>query len=350
MELGRVTHPDMHFGLDTLVAGVALLAVVAYGVLGGADFGGGIWDILARGPKKEEQRRAIAKAMGPVWEANHVWLIFLIVILFTAFPPAYAALSIALFVPFHLVLVGITLRGGAFVFRGHGSEAEKSSWGIVFGGASVITPVLLGMSLGAVSAGNVRIHDGVVSVVGTAAWLMPISIATGLFALAICSYLAAVYLSVVTEGELREIFRAKALGAGTAVVVLSLVLLPLVRSEAPHLWSGLGSGAGATVLALGAIASLASGALLYARRFAFARVAAIVQVSCLLAGWGVAQHPFLIYPDMSLGDAAAPPATLRFVLYTLPLGLALIVPSMLFLFRVFSPANTDRRGGNRLDR
>jgi cytochrome d ubiquinol oxidase subunit II len=335
----------MHLGLDTLVAGVALLAVVAYGVLGGADFGGGIWDILARGATKVEQRRAIAKAMGPVWEANHVWLIFLIVILFSAFPPAYAALSIALFVPFHLVLVGITLRGGAFVFRGHGDEAARSRWGIVFGGASVITPVLLGMSLGAVSAGNVRIHDGVVSVVGTPAWLMPVSIAIGFFALAICSYLAAVYLTVVTSDELQATFRKKALGAGTVVVLLSLVLLPLVRSRAPHLWSGLSSGPGAGVLALGAIAALGSGGALYWRRFKIARAAAVAQVSCLLAGWGVAQHPFLIYPDLTLVDAAAPPATLRFFLYTLPIGLALIVPSMLFLFRVFLPANVEGGSG-----
>ncbi len=336
---------DMPLGLETLVAGVALLAVVAYGVLGGADFGGGVWDILARGPTKVEQRRAIAKAMGPVWEANHVWLIFLIVILFSAFPPAYAALSIALFLPFHLVLVGITLRGGAFVFRGHGNEAALSRWGIVFGGASVITPVLLGMSLGAVSAGNVRIHDGVVSVVGLPAWLMPLSFAIGFFALAICAYLAAVYLTVVTAGELQAIFRKKALAAGTIVVGLSAVLLPLVRSRAPHLWIGLSSGAGAAVLAVGASAALCSGAALYLRRFKIARAAAVLQVSCLLAGWGVAQHPFLVYPDLTLAAAAAPPATLRFFLYTLPIGLALIVPSMLFLFRVFSPANVDGGSG-----
>ena len=335
----------MHLELDTLVAGVALLAVVVYGVLGGADFGGGIWDILARGPTKVEQRRVIAKAMGPVWEANHVWLIFLIVILFSAFPPAYAALSVALFVPFHLVLVGITLRGGAFVFRAHGDEASRSRWGIVFGGASVITPVLLGMSLGAVSAGNVRIHDGVVSVVGAPAWLMPVSIAMGFFALAICSYLAAVYLTVVTGGELQEIFRKQALGAGTVVVLLSLVLLPLLRSRTPHLWSGLSSGPGAWVLALGAVAALASGGALYLRRFKIARTAAVAQVSCLLGGWGVAQHPFLIFPDLTLDGAAAPPATLRFFLYTLPIGLALIVPSMLFLFRVYLPANAEGGAG-----
>ena len=154
---------------ETLLAGVALFAVIAYGVLAGADFGGGIWDILAGGPQRDEQRATIAKAMGPVWEANHVWLIFLIVILFSGFPPAYAALSIGLFVPLHLVLLGITLRGGAFVFRAHGGgRAASLVWGAVFGGASVITPVLLGMSLGAVSAGNLRIHDGVVALDGSA--------------------------------------------------------------------------------------------------------------------------------------------------------------------------------------
>lgn len=336
--------PDAPLGLETVVAGVGLLAVVAYGVLGGADFGGGVWDILARGRTSQEQRLAIAKAMGPVWEANHVWLIFLIVILFTAFPPAYAALSVALFLPFHLVLVGITLRGGAFVFRAHtGGATRDSPWGLVFGGASVITPVLLGMSLGAVSAGNVRIYDGVVSVVGPPAWLMPISIAMGLFALAICSYLAAVYLTVATSGEVQAIFRKKALGAGTAVVVLSLVLLPLVHSEAPHLWAGFFTPYGAPVIGVGAIAALASGGALYLRRFELARVTAIAQVSSLLVGWGVAQHPFLIYPDMRLVDAAAPAPTLRFVLYTLPIGLALIVPSLLFLFRVFSPSNVGNR-------
>src|SRR5262249_29411576 len=140
---------------EILAAGLALFAVVAYGVLAGADFGGGVWDMLSFGPRKRAQREAIAHAMGPVWEANHVWLIFLLVILFTAFPPAFAALSVAMFIPFHVVLLGITLRGAAFVFRAilRDSGTERRLWGTTFGAASIVTPLVLGASLGAASSG-----------------------------------------------------------------------------------------------------------------------------------------------------------------------------------------------------
>src|SRR5262245_2958855 len=144
--------------MPEITAAVGGLAVITYALFGGADFGGGIWDLFATGERRAQQRAAIANAMGPVWEANHVWLIFVIVILFTAFPPVYAALSVALFLPFHLVLFGIVLRGAAFVFRSYarragavGATRGERGWGVVFGAASTLTPLLLGMSLGAVS-------------------------------------------------------------------------------------------------------------------------------------------------------------------------------------------------------
>ncbi len=324
---------------ELLLAGVALFAVVAYGVLAGADFGGGIWDILASGPRKKDQRTTIAHAMGPVWEANHVWLIFLIVILFSGFPPAYAALSVGLFVPLHLVLLGITLRGGAFVFRAHGdADAPSALWGAVFGGASVITPVLLGMSLGAVSGGKLRIHDGVVALDGPSSWTAPTSIAMGLLALSICAYLAAVFLTNETIGELQEIFRKKALVAGGFVVALAALAVPLTRSDAEHLYSGLISARGAGVISIGVIAALVSLRALLTRRFRLARHATVVQVAFLLGGWGVAQYPYLIYPDLTLTAAAAPEATLQFVLWTLPFGAAILIPSIWFLFAVFKSA------------
>src|SRR5262245_11767597 len=201
------------------VAAVAGLATILYALLGGADFGGGVWDAFARGERKWEQRKAIANAMGPVWEANHVWLIFVIVILFTAFPTVYAALSIALFIPFHLVLLGIVLRGAAFVFRaysprtGAGSSAQRT-WGVVFGAASIITPFLLGSCLGAISAGRLRVIDGAIGASGSA-WITPMSLMMGLLALSLCAYLAAVFLTNETDGELREDFRSHALLAGT---------------------------------------------------------------------------------------------------------------------------------------
>ncbi|MFO7895046.1 MAG: cytochrome d ubiquinol oxidase subunit II [Longimicrobiales bacterium] len=323
------------------VAALMLVALIAYGVLGGADFGGGIWDVFASGPRKADQRKTIANAMGPVWEANHVWLVFVIVLLFAGFPRAYSALSVGLFLPFHLVLLGIILRGASFVFRAYspGKVGDPDGeggrpWGVVFGVASIITPVLLGMSLGAVSAGGFHVESGQVRLDGIP-WLAPVAIAIGAFALATCAYVAAVFLAYETEGSLREDFRTRALMAGTVVVALSVLLLPLLIAEASHLWEGLLAPRTLPVVGAGVIAALASGWWLRTRRYRLARIAAILQVACLLAGWGLAQYPYIIYPDVTLVDAAAPTVTLDFILYTLPLGLLLLLPSLWFLFRVF---------------
>jgi cytochrome d ubiquinol oxidase subunit II len=339
------------------VAALAMAALVAYAVLAGADFGGGVWDALARGPRRDAQREAIAHAMGPVWEANHVWLIFVIVLLFTAFPPAFAALSVGLYLPFHLVLLGIILRGAAFVFRAYAPQGARASlprgparrWGAVFGAASVVTPVLLGMCLGAVSAGRLRVMDGVVRAQGGSPWLSPLSIAMGAFALALCAYLAAVYLANETDGELREDFVRRALWAGTVVVALSVLVLPLLRTRAPHLWAGLISARAAPVLAAGVAAALLSGWALQQRRPKLARAATVVQTSCLLAGWGLAQHPYIIYPDVTVRGAAAGDATLRFILLTTPFGMALLLPSLAWLFRVFKGPSLGLRDGRAAD-
>ena len=192
--------------------------------------------------------------MGPVWEANHVWLIFLLVILFTGFPVAFAALSEAFFIPFHLVLVGIILRGAAFVFRAHGAEeaGPQRVWARAFGSASVITPVLLGMCLGAVSAGQIRIVGGVVQADYWTAWLTPLSWACGALALALFAYLASVYLTLETEGDLREDFRQRTLISGGVVVALAVLLIPLLIWQAPRLAENLLSFRALPVLALGA--------------------------------------------------------------------------------------------------
>lgn len=332
--------------LSEVIAGIGLFAVIAYAVLAGADFGGGIWDLFATGPRREQQREAIAHAMGPVWEANHVWLIFVIVILFTAFAPAYAALSTGLYWLFHLVLIGITLRGAAFVFRSYGPRVGRTParWSIIFGIASVITPVLLGMSLGSISAGSFRVLDGHVSIQGTPPWLAPISVAMGGLALAICAYLAAVFLTIETQGDLREDFRTRALLAGTVVVGLSVVALPLLYLQAQHLWAGLISLRAAPVVAAGVIAALLSGWALLRRHFRLARGASVAQVVLLLAGWGLAQRPYIIYPDVTIQNAAAPEATLRFMLYAVPVGMALLIPSLLLLFYIFKREVPDAQG------
>jgi cytochrome d ubiquinol oxidase subunit II len=331
--------------MTDLTAGIAGLALIAYALLGGADFGGGIWDLFARGARRAEQRAAISHAMGPVWEANHVWLIFVIVILFTAFPPAYAALSVALFLPFHLVLLGIVLRGAAFVFRAYArrtgatvSQAERG-WGVVFGAASTVTPLLLGMSLGAVSTGRIQVTAS--GIVSAGAWTAPVAVIMGLLALSLCAYLAAVYLANETDGSLREDFRTRALIAGTATVGLSGLAIPLLRVEAPHLWSGLLSARALPVVIVGVAAALLAGWCLRTRHYRWARTAAVVQVTALLAGWMLAQYPYIVYPDITLTSAAAPPETLRFFLLTLPIGFGVLLPSLWLLFRVFKAEALD---------
>ncbi len=324
-----------------LVALVVLLGVFAYALLGGADFGGGVWDLLARGPRKEAQRRVIDAAMGPVWEANHVWLIFIIVLLFTAFPPAFAAMNVALFWPFHLVLAGIVLRGAAFVFRAHGHEAAAVpfAWGRVFGAASVITPVLLGSCLGAISSGQVRVTNGEVAPGGEIVWLSPFPLAVGLLALAVCAYLAAVYITLETEGVLREDFRRKGFAAWFVGGVISISTLLLARTEAPRLWEALTTLPAGLVVVAGILLAPASALALWRRRFVWARVFAAGQVVLLLSGWAMAQWPFLIYPDLTVADAAAPPPTLRALLLVVPIGMALLIPSLWYLFAVFKGEN-----------
>lgn len=326
-------------GLEAEVAaGLAmLLALTAYAVLAGADFGGGIWDLLAGGPRRQEQRHAIARAIGPVWEANHVWLIFLIVILFTAFPPAFAALSIALFTPFHLALAGIVLRGAAFVFRAHHDVASVHwrLWSSVFGAASTVTPFILGATLSAVASGGIRSVNGAVVVDPVQAWFSPVSLLVGVLTLAICAYLAAVYLTVETDGELQEDFRRRALGAWAAVAVLPAVLLPLVAAHSPRLWQHFTRPQSLPPMIGGAVLALLSGWAVRARRYRLARALAVAEVIVLLWGWAFAQWPYLIYPDLTVYNSAASGPALRFLLNTLPFGFGVLIPSLWLLFAVF---------------
>jgi cytochrome d ubiquinol oxidase subunit II len=328
--------------LASFMAVVMFCTLVAYAVLAGADFGAGVWDLLSRGPRRASQRRAIAEAIGPVWEANHVWLIFLIVLLFTCFPSAYAAASTALFWPLHLVLIGIVLRGAAFVFRAYGATTggAKAVWSRIFGAASAFTPMLLGMCLGAVSAGGIRVKEGVVSNESASAWLGVFPAMTGLLALLLCAYLAAVYLAWESEGGLlQEDFRRRALITWLSAGAVSLATLLLARAEAPRLWERLTSAPANVLVLAGVLLAPASLFYLWRRRLGVARVLGAAQVVVLLAGWGAAQWPYLIFPDLTIATAAAPASTLSLIAATLPFGLAALVPSLWLLFAVFKGRN-----------
>ncbi len=328
-----------------LVALVIVMALNAYALLGGADFGGGVWDLFASGPRRDRQRHLISQAMGPVWEANHVWLILVVVLLFTCFPAAFSRLAIILHIPLTLMLIGIVLRGSAFTFRSYDSRADRVQrrWGRIFAIASLVTPWLLGSMVGAIAAGRlaapVQAPPAGFAETYLRSWFTPFTVATGTFTLALFAFLAAVYLAVeAREPDLREDFRKRALLAGGAVFLAAAAALLLAGrgSGAPLMWQGLVGSRWALSFQLvtggWAIASLAA---LWFRRYRTARVAAAAQVSCILWGWALSQFPYLVPPDLTVSGAAGPAVTLRLVLWTLAAGALVLIPSLYYLFRVF---------------
>jgi cytochrome bd ubiquinol oxidase subunit II len=326
--------------LPIVLAGITMLALNAYVLLGGADFGAGVWDLLARGPRAERQRAAIEQGIGPIWEANHVWVILVVVLLFTCFPPVYAHLSVALHIPISLMLVGIVLRGSAFTFRAYDATQSpvQKHWGRIFSISSTITPVLLGVCVGALVSGALALPVG-----GTFAetyvqpWFTPFAFAIGGLTLAVFAFLAAVYLTVeVKETALQEDFRRMALGAAVAVGAFAGLALLVGRSSSLAVTDALLSRPWALPFQLftGVVALTTIGAL-FTRRYRLARVGAAVQVSALMWGWAGAQFPEMIPGVHTIEAAAAPTVTLRLVLIVLAVGAVVLVPSLWYLFRVF---------------
>jgi len=325
--------------LPTSAALAIAISLNLYVLLGGADFGGGLWDLLARGPRKEAQRELIAHAIGPIWEANHVWLILVIVLLFTAFPPAFGAYMIALHVPITLGLIGIVLRGSAFAFRTYGAveSREQRRWSRVFAAASIFTPFMLGISIGAVASGRARVEDGLPVNGFLHSWLGPFPLAVGGFTLVVFSLLAAVYLTLEAEEEaLREDFRRRALWATVAAGAMAALALAASYADAPSVWLALTRGGRAItfhlltgVCAVGVIAALAG------RRYHLARALAPVQVSLILWGWLAGQYPYLVVPTLTIQEAAAAPRTLRLVLGALAAGAVVLFPSFAYLYATF---------------
>lgn len=317
-----------------LLGGVVLAALVLYALLGGADFGGGIWDLLATGPRAKAQRALVEKAIGPIWEANHVWLILVVVLLFTGFPAAFARISIALFTPLILLLVGIVLRGAAFTFRTYDypDDQVQRRWGLVFSGASILAPLMLGVVVGALATG--RLAGG--ATVDALSWLTPFSAATGVFAAVLFAYLAAAYLAVEAAGPLRDDFRRRAIGAGVAVFVCAVLVAALSAREAPLVFEGLTRRPFTLPLhlATGAAAVVAFVAL-FKGRVRLARTAAALQVTLIVIGWGASQYPYLVAPDLTLASAAGPRSTLVAVLWALGAGALLLFPALYLLFRIF---------------
>jgi cytochrome bd ubiquinol oxidase subunit II len=325
----------------SLLAGIILVSLSCYALLGGADYGGGVWDLLATGPSAKRQREVIARAIAPVWEANHVWLIVAVTLLFAGFPSAFARVGTFLHIPLLAALIGIVLRGAAFVFRAYGPDDPRHEWwwGRVFAIASSLTPLVLGTMVGALTEGRLPVSPGA-EFAGTFVypWLTPFSFSVGAFTLALFGYLAAVYLTLeADDGDVEAAFRIRAIGSGVLVGVLALAVI-LFAGPVPHLralllWS---PWALPIQVAAGGCAIAALGAL-WMRQFARARIAAAAQVVLILWGWGFAQYPYLVRPDLTIALASAPRALVVDLLEVVVAGSLILVPALLYLFGIFGP-------------
>jgi cytochrome bd ubiquinol oxidase subunit II len=321
---------------ELAVAGVMLAALVLYTLTGAADFGGGVWELLASGPRADDQRRLIDRTLAPIWEANHVWLILVVVLLFVCFPAAFAVVSTALHVPLTVMLIGIVLRGSAFTFRAYDPRPGPGArrWRRVFEVASLVTPVTLGVTLGAVTMGiRVDPATGLARTDFVSEWLAPFPFAVGAFTLCLCAYLAAVYLAHEADDPgLSDMFRRRALVSAALVGAAALAAFLASAPAAPHLYAGVWTWP--LQLATG-LAALAAIALLWRRRYLAARVAAAGQVGLIVLGWGLAQYPYLVVPDLTIAGSAAPRSVLVPVLVALGLGALVLVPALVWLFSVF---------------
>lgn len=327
------------------IALVALIvlwwALIAYVVLGGADFGAGIWDLFAVGRQAERQHDFINHALGPVWEANHVWLIFLIVGLFNVFPVAFQALGIALFFPFTIVLLGIVLRGAAFIFSYYAVDTKGPFarwWGRVFSVTSLITPFFLGASAAAVASGDLLLPDGTPRADYIHSWTTPYALLIGVMAVTLCASIAAVYMAVeardAKEIDLAESYRLKALITGAITAVLGGADLLLSISAAPGLWNGMLIRAWPVVI-IAMILGLATAATLFYRRYRIARVLIIAETAFILGAWGLSQYPYIIPPHFTIANSANDSNVIVTLLIAIVIGLIILLPSLYYLFSVF---------------
>jgi cytochrome d ubiquinol oxidase subunit II len=322
-----------------IVAVVLLVAMIAYLVSGGADFGGGVWELFARGPRAREQVHALRAAIAPIWEANHVWLILVVVLLFTCFPAAFAAIMVALHLPVTVMLIGIVLRGAAFAFQSYaaGDRAVERLSVRVFRIASATTPMALGVVAGAIAGGFIRVEPATGAVTERVRpWLEPFPLLVGLMTLVLCAYLAAVYMTRETDGPLQEDFRARALAAWVALGAVALPAALVAQATAPVIGVPLlQSGWSLPFHSATALAAVGAFACLLRRRYRTARVLAIAQTALILAGWGLAQYPCIVAPDLTIANSAAPSPVIVATLTVLGIGTVLLLPAFVWLYRVF---------------
>ena len=327
--------------LASLLLALTWIAMTTYVLFAGADFGAGFWDLFAgRSSRGQRPRELIEHAIGPIWEANHVWLIFVLVLMWTAFPPVFAAVTSTLYIPLTLIAIGIIARGSAFAFRKAVTELwQRRLFGATFAFSSVVTPFFLGEVAGAVATG--RVPRGFARGDIITSWWNPVGITCGVLAVGVCAYLSAVYLTADARRsgalDLSEYFRLRALIAGVIVGVMVVAALVIVHEDAPGLFHGL-THHGLPLVILSVVAGLGSLVLLGFRHYLAARPAAGLAVAAVLWGWGVSRYPHLL-PGLDIDHAAAPHATLVATTIAAVVGLLLVLPALAWLLLLFQRAD-----------
>jgi cytochrome d ubiquinol oxidase subunit II len=325
---------------------MVIAGLTAYAVLAGADFGAGFWDLTAGGAERGARVRGmVQRSMGPVWEANHVWLIFVLVILWTAFPVAFGSVTSTLFVPLLLAAAGIIFRGAAFALRGQAATINEARvLGAMFALSSVMVPFFLGSALGGIASGRVPVGNASGDPISS--WLNPTGIAIGALAVLTGAYLAAVYMAADSQRaglpDLVRAFRARALGSGVAAGALAIGAIFVLRDDAPELYDGLTSGAGLACVVASALAGIVTLALVWTGRYAAARWSAAAAVAAVTIGWPFAQSPDLLPGELTLDQAAASDATLTAVLISVTIGAIVLIPSLYLLYSLVLKGRLDQ--------
>jgi cytochrome d ubiquinol oxidase subunit II len=323
--------------ISELVAAILIAVLAIYAIFAGADFGGGLWDLLAGGDHRGRPvRQLIDETITPVWEANHVWLIFALVIFWTAFPIAFAAVMTIAALPLWLAVLGIVLRGAGFAFR---KEVRGVRWerllGAIFAFSSLLTPFFMGTVVGCVAAGKVSLRGQHSTL---AAWTNPTSLLTGALFVAVCGYMAAIFLigEATSRGDHRNerYFRHRATLAGALAGALSLATLAELHQSNHALYQGL-TGRALPLLILGGACGLAVLALLTLGRSTALRPLAGVGAAAVVWGWGVGQYPTLLPgTGLTLANGSAPHATLVMLVAVFAAAGLLVVPGFLLLLRL----------------
>lgn len=326
--------------MEILVGGLIVIGLTFYTLLGGADFGAGVWEFntVLRSSKKE--KALIYSAIGPVWEANHVWLIFVIVTLANGFPIAFAGISRALWIPLVLALVGIFFRGVGFAFRSHAADKVKQQeiWGAVFALASTAAPFFLGACVGAIASGKLGVDEQGEFDGNYFGWITPLSIFCAFFGVGVCAYISSVFLTreanVLKDVELVKTWRRRSIATGIWMGILATAGIVIVATSDQELWEGF-KVRSMPIVGASIVTGVFSLAALFRRWFNAAVIGAALTVTTVIWGGAIAQYPYLILPNVSFSSSKAPDSVLTAIVITVIIGAIVVIPAFVYLLYLF---------------